>query len=234
MFETTLQEKFTITTGVTTGWLHVVLVMYGFHDGEGFALYFDGSFEDDDSTIEPTGNSGGSVAHIIFGQNVDAQLDIDDVAFWLKELTPGEINLLYAQGMSKWLQVDDDLLCKWIKNKYILDCSEYYPVFSWTPANVDVSSSVSFSWGSLPIRCALTSWNKHLNMQSASPVETNIRKGWFACKMSLCPSDNESQWIITFSLKIPNFAKVFWKIPETGQICICKQYIFLAMTVNSQ
>ncbi len=76
---------------------HIVVVVYGFEDGEGLAVHLNGVLSAETRTDQSTQYNELVGNEILIGDNWNT-LYVDDLAIWLKELTQQDISALHSFG----------------------------------------------------------------------------------------------------------------------------------------
>ena len=70
--------------------------MYGVEDGEGYAVYLNGAFTIEKRYSATNTKSASPVSWFKIGPALDSQMEVDDLAIWLEELSADSIVALYT------------------------------------------------------------------------------------------------------------------------------------------
>ncbi len=82
---------------ITTRWLHLVFIVRGFAEGEGFTIYHDGVEVGRALNFENATNGWTGYPIMVFGEWQDngVEISIDELLIWHKELSARDVEVLY-------------------------------------------------------------------------------------------------------------------------------------------
>lgn len=78
------------------GWLHVILVIHGLGEGQGYTVYYNGTEVSSDSSLQSTGYNEVPEPTVTVGDENGGE-PLDEFVVWLEELTPEEVLVLYNE-----------------------------------------------------------------------------------------------------------------------------------------
>ncbi len=82
-------------TTLPADWFQLVVVVYGLNQGEGFEIYINGVLSRQASALQGTGYTANDLTQIQLG-GINVEMDADNLAIWLAELTSAQITSLYS------------------------------------------------------------------------------------------------------------------------------------------
>ncbi len=80
---------------IVTGWFHMVIVLHGTENGDGFSLYHNATEVARDRFLANTGYNHYSEPDITVGSNSNSVIGLDEFIIWLEELDLTEIQTLF-------------------------------------------------------------------------------------------------------------------------------------------
>ena len=76
-------------------WFHLVIVIHGLAEGEGFSVHLDRAFVAQDNTLSRDNFSATSAPSMVMGQGGGSGVALDELLIWLTELSQVQVHMLY-------------------------------------------------------------------------------------------------------------------------------------------
>ena len=182
LFNTDIRRKFWGILSLPPHWFHLVVVVYGFEDGQGMVVFINSVLSKEIRTEKITTTYVMKEMQTRVGGNWDIHIHMDNLAIWLKELTQTQISALYLSGERNQL-VLCAIVCLCAKQRVVIQAVQN--IFDWKWDHVRLrgwkpgQSSCTFSeCESFPVAEV---WSSPSNWTAGNPYYSNAFSRVIGC-----------------------------------------------------